>query len=99
MKNTLILLVVLAALAAGFAFTSMPAVAQSGPAKATPRLPNGKPDFTGNWDHPRVGDVSKDVKGRCAGETPGCSSVSSGDLSFTPLGKTENEKKDKWDYG
>lgn len=99
MKDTLVLLVVLAALAAGLVFTSTPMAAQSGASKPTPRLSNGRPDFTGNWDHPRVGDVSKDVKGRCAGETPGCSSTSSGELSFTPLGKAENEKKDKWDYG
>ena len=99
LKDTLILIAVVAAFAAGFALTSAPMAAQSGASKPAPRLPNGKPDFTGTWDHPRVADVSKDVKGRCAGETPGCSSVSSGDLAFTPLGKAENEKKDKWDYG
>jgi len=99
MKNSVIVIVVLLALAAGFALTSIPAAAQSGSGKPAPRLSNGKPDFTGTWDHPRVGDVSKDVKGRCAGETQGCSSVSSGELSFTALGKAENDKKDKWDYG
>ena len=84
---------VIVALLAGFV------LAQSVSTKPVPRLPNGKPDFTGTWDHPRVADVSKDIKGRCAGETQGCSSISSGELSFTPLGKAENDKKDKWDYG
>jgi len=67
--------------------------------KPVPRLPNGKPDFTGVWDHPRVGDISKDVSGKCAGETPGCKNTGAGELPFTPLGKAENEKKDKFDYG
>jgi len=67
--------------------------------KPVPRLPNGKPDFTGVWDHPRVGDISQDASGRCAGETPGCKNVGAGELPFTPLGKTENERKDKFDYG
>src|SRR5438876_12054820 len=100
-KNTIVLLVIVLALVVGFGLTSISSIsaAQSGASKPVPRLSNGKPDFTGTWDHPRVGDVSKDVKGRCAGETQGCSSVSSGELSFTPLGKAENDKKDKWDYG
>jgi len=98
-KDSVIVIVILLAVAAGFALTSIPTAAQSGSGKPAPRLSNGKPDFTGTWDHPRVGDVSKDVKGRCAGETAGCSSTSSGELSFTPLGKAENDKKDKWDYG
>jgi hypothetical protein len=75
------------------------AAAQSSGPKPTPRLANGKPDLTGVWDHPRVADISRDVKGPCAGETPGCSNKGAGDLVFTPLGKTENERKDKFDYG
>ncbi len=98
-KNALVFVLIGAALVAGFTLTSIAMSAQSGAGKPIPLLSNGKPDFTGTWDHPRVGDVSKEVKGRCAGETPGCSSTTTGDLSFTPLGKAENEKKDKWDYG
>src|SRR5262249_22863829 len=57
--------------------------------KPAPRLLNGKPDFTGVWDHPRVGDVTKDVNGPCAAGTRGCKNIGSGDLSCTPAGKAE----------
>ena len=102
LNNTGVLFVIVLALVVGFGLSSMTSIwaaAQSASSRPVPRLPNGKPDFTGTWDHPRVGDVSKDVKGKCVGETPGCSSVSSGELSFTALGKAENDRKDKWDYG
>jgi hypothetical protein len=79
---------------------SLPVAAQSTPSKPVPRLANGKPDLTGVWDHPRVGDVSKDVNGRCAGGTAGCSSIGAHDLdsTLTPFGKAENAKT-KFDYG
>jgi hypothetical protein len=80
--------------------SSLPAAAQSTPSKPVPRLANGKPDLSGVWDHPRVGDVSKDVNGRCAGGTGGCSSIGAHDLdsTLTPFGKAENAKP-KFDYG
>ena len=79
---------------------SLPAAAQSTPSKPVPRLANGKPDLSGVWDHPRVGDVSKDVNGRCVGGTAGCSSIGAHDLdsTLTPFGKAENAKT-KFDYG
>ncbi|HEY6345498.1 MAG TPA: hypothetical protein VIY49_28710 [Bryobacteraceae bacterium] len=79
---------------------SLSAAAQSTPSKPVPRLANGKPDLTGVWDHPRVGDVSKDVNGRCVGGTAGCSSIGAHDLdsTLTPFGKAENAKT-KFDYG
>lgn len=74
----------------------------TGPAGAqpVPRLSNGKPDLSGVWDHPRVGDMSKDVNGRCVGGTQGCSNVGFKGLNdlLTPYGRAENAKS-KFDYG
>ena len=95
MKKSFVILFVGVAVTAALTIT---VAAQSG-AKPVPRLSNGKPDFTGVWDHPRVGDIAADATGNCAGETPGCSNKGAGPLPFTPLGKTENERKDKFDYG
>ena len=67
--------------------------------KAVPRLPNGKPDLSGVWDHPRVGDFSKGSQG-CAGPTKGCTSVAgSADFPWTAAGKAAFEKEPKFDYG
>jgi hypothetical protein len=79
---------------------AMCAAAQSNASKPAPRLANGKPDLSGVWDHPRVGDVSKDYDGRCAGGTPGCSSKGAHDIdsTLTAYGKAENAKT-KFDYG
>src|ERR1700676_2029637 len=84
-----------AALAAVLCLASTPAAAQ-----AVPRLANGKPDLSGGWDDPRVGDMSKDVRGRCGRTTPGCSSTGFKDLNslLTPYGAAENAKA-KFDYG
>src|SRR2546426_5403130 len=96
MKKNFVLLLAGIVILSGVAISI---AAQSGAGKPVPRLPNGKPDFTGVWDHPRVGDISKDVSGKCAGETPGCKNTGAGGLAVTPLGKAQNEKKDKVDYG
>jgi hypothetical protein len=74
--------------------------AMTAAAQSVPRLANGKPDLSGVWDHPRVGDMSKDVTGRCVGGTPGCSSKGFKELDslLTPLGRAENAKP-KFDYG
>jgi hypothetical protein len=67
--------------------------------KAVPRLPNGKPDLTGVWDHPRVGDFSKSFQG-CVATTPGCSATAeTTEFPWTPAGKAAFESKDKFDYG
>jgi hypothetical protein len=68
-----------------------------GPAKGPiPRLPNGKPDFSGTFDHPRIGDVTKPANG-CVGGTAGC--VAATEISFTPAGAAEQKKEPKFDYG
>jgi hypothetical protein len=82
-----------------------PAAAQTGEAKGSgankpaPRLPNGKPDLSGVWDHPRVGDFSKDAKG-CVGMTPGCTAKAEvTEMPWTAAGKAANDADPKFDYG
>jgi len=67
---------------------------KASPAKASgpaPRKPNGKPDFSGVWQPPRMADVTKDEA--C------CKGVK--DLTFTAWGKQQWESYDataKGDY-
>ena len=62
-----------------------PARSQTGKALDIPRLSNGKPDFNGVWDHPRVFDVTKSGNA-CAAGSHGFTQQSSGDLSYTEWG-------------
>ncbi len=67
---------------------------------AVPRLANGRPDFSGVWDHPRVGNITQDGDS-CAGGTEGCVQVGSGPLPFTAEGQAMRDINDEdyFDYG
>src|SRR5258708_32013180 len=50
--------------------------------KAIPRMPDGKPNLNGIWQHPYVPDVSKDGKDQ----------KGAGELPFTPAGGNKFKK-------
>ena len=83
--------------AALLSLTAMACFGQSAPGADIPRLPNGKPDFSGVWDHPRVADVTRDGKA-CGSYTPGCSQKGSGELAFTPAGLAQWKDENRFDY-
>ena len=92
--------VMVAAFLAGLLLVPHAATGQSGVSKANdiPRLPNGKPDFNGIWDHPRVADVTKDGKG-CGSYTPGCMQKGAGELPFTQSGLAVwKDEEHRFDY-
>jgi hypothetical protein len=62
----------------------------SGQTSAIPRMPDGKPNLNGIWDHPYVPDVSKDGKDQ----------KGAGELPFTPAGADNFKNYDvsKFDY-
>ena len=84
---TVVTLAALAAFMAPYPASSQDAPALKGKA---PRKPNGKPDFSGVWQSPRMADVTKDVA--CCKGVP--------QLPFTAWGKQQWESYDaaKGDY-
>lgn len=85
---------VIALTAALLGLAGAAAAQTSAPAKAAsadiPRLPDGKPNLNGIWDHPYVPDVSKD----------GNNQKGAGPLPFTPWGADNFKNYDpaKFDY-
>jgi hypothetical protein len=76
----------------------LPALSQPAKAPDIPRLSNGKPDFNGVWDHPRVFDVTKSGNA-CAAGAHGCSQHGSGELSYTEWGLAQwKDVAHRFDY-
>ena len=67
-------------------------------AEDIPRLTNGKPDFNGVWDHPRVADVTRSSNA-CAATATGCLQQGSGELPFTEWGLAQwKDVQHRFDY-
>src|SRR5580698_526873 len=75
----------------------LPALAQSAGGSIT-RLPNGKPDLSGVWDHPRTADLTQ-ATSECGSVTKGCKHVPPPSISFTSFGLAKwNDKASHVDW-
>ena len=86
-----------AMLSVGIIFLGLSSVAYSAD-EAIPRLPDGKPDLSGVWDHPRTADLTRPTN-ECGSIAKGCKHVPPESVSFTPLGKAKwNDKESHIDW-
>src|SRR5262249_5918776 len=77
-----------------WALLSASVAGQDKPSGGIPRMPDGKPDLSGVWDHPFVIDMSKDLVDRegkptnnCGAQYKGCSQKGpGGELPMTAWG-------------